>query len=236
MKNLRFVFIIIIFLLSLSSCTFFKKIIFNLKNLNNHGTEQFCRVVKTTDTSEIRSTKEDLVRFGFKKHDTVVSIGVGSGWREFMLSMFTDSITFYLEDIDTSCVIYDKIKNKYLPYYEAFRGSRITNSFIPAIGNDTAIYIRSDVANDILIINVYHHFSNDIAIVKECKRILKPGGKLFIDEHVLRRNKYSFKFCDYGGHYKSEKNFVNDILNTGLKCDTIYRYGKYWRIFVFSKQ
>jgi SAM-dependent methyltransferase len=235
MKNKRFI-LLIILVLSLTSCTLIKRMLLPLKNVNSHGHEQFCRVIKTTDTSEIRSTKEDLARFGLKKHDTVVSIGVGSGWREFMLSMYTDSITFYLEDIDTSCVTHDKINNKYLPYYNAFRGSGITNSFIPAIGNDTAIFIKNAVANDILIINVYHHFSDDIAIVKESKRILRRGGKLFIDEHVLRRNKYSFKFCDYGGHYKSEKNFVNDIVNTGLKCDTVYHYGKYWRIFVFSKQ
>lgn len=235
MKKQGFIFMIIILAFSIASCTFFKKIIFHLKNVNSYGHEQFCRVIKTTDTAEIHSTKDDLVRFQFKEHDTVVSIGVGSGWREFMLSMFTDSITFYLQDIDSSCVTHEKINNKYLPYYSAFRGSNITNSFIPAMGTDTTIGIKDTVANEILIINVYHHFSNDIAMVNECKRILKPGGRLFIDEHVLRRNKYSFKFCDYGGHYKSEKNFVSDIVKAGLKCDTVYRYGKYWRIFVFEK-
>ena len=153
-----------------------------------------------------------------------------------MFSVYTDSIAFYLEDIDTSCITREKIKNKYLPHYSAIKGSNITNSFISAAGTDTSIGVKSNVASKIFILNVYHHFSDDMAMVRECKRILKSGGKLFIDEHVLNRNKDSFKFCDYGGHYKSEKNFVKDIVDVGLKCDTIYRFGKYWRIFVFSKQ
>jgi len=238
MKNLRFVLVIVFILLSLASCNLLKKQLNNLKNTDKHGHSQNCIVIsESTHPSIWQLTKNTYLKIiDFKNKDTVVSIGVGSGSQEFLFSIFTDSITFYMEDIDTSCITCEKIKNKYLPYYSVIRGSNITNSFIPASGTDTTINVKNNVADKVLIFNVYHHFSNDIAMVKECKRILKPKGKIFIDEAVMNSNKFSYKFCDYGGHYKSENNFVKDIVDIGFKCDTIYRDGKYSRIFVFSKQ
>lgn len=234
MKRNRLVYLLIIPLILLVCCTPVRRLWVKLQNVNSHGYDPFCRMIEITDTVRVNAIREDVYRYGLRKYDTVVSIGVGSGWREFMLSVFADSITFYLEDIDTTCITHDKINNKYLPYYSKFREKPITNCFIPILGSDSTIDIKSSVANTILIINVYHHFSNDLAMINECKRILKKGGKLFIDEHVLRRNKYSFKFCDYGGYYKSENNFVKDIEKLGLTCDTIYRFGEYGRSFVFS--
>ena len=82
---------------------------------SNHGHSATCETKSKSDTANFNYLKKDAANIGFKKNDTVISIGVGSGWREFMYSIFTDSITFYLEDIDTSCVTCKKIKNNYKP-------------------------------------------------------------------------------------------------------------------------
>jgi len=93
-----------------------------------------------------------------------------------------------------------------------------------------------NATNKILIYNSYHHFTNDIEIIKECQRILRKDGKLIICDHVFKRNKHSYKFCDYGGDYKTEENLVNDIEMNGFDCDTVIANGKYWRVFIFCKK
>jgi SAM-dependent methyltransferase len=238
MINLKSICATVLIIFLLASCGLFRRIRYHLNNIDSHGYTQYCYVIsESTHPAIWKFTKDIFLNIiDFKKRDTVVSIGVGSGSQEFLFSVFTDSITFYLEDIDTSCITREKIKNKYLPHYSGIRGSNITNNFITASGTDTTIDIMNNTADKVLIINVYHHFSNDIAMVNECKRILKPNGKLIIHEAVMKRNRYSFKFCDYGGHYKSEKNFVNNIVNIGFNCDTICRLDKFSRIFVFSRQ
>lgn len=236
MRILKIIIGTLVILCFITSCGVYKRIKYNYMNSNSHGFQRHCNIVSESDTAEYRRSKISANELSFKKGDTVVSIGVGSGWREFMYSVFTDSVTFYLEDVDTSCVTCAKIRNKYLPYYSGIRGSGITNKFIPAIGTDNCINIKSNTADLIIIIGSYHHFTNDIAIVKECMRILKPHGRLYINEAVMKRKMISFKFCDWGGFYKSEKNFVKDIENVGFKCDTINRFDESSREFYFIKQ
>ena len=74
-------------------------------------------------------------------------------------------------------------------------------------------------------------------MIKECKRILKPNGKLIIGEFVFKKNKFSYKYCPkLGGRYKSEINFINDIVNIGYKCDTVLKKFSTYRIFIFRKK
>lgn len=237
MNILKNFLIFAILCLLLSSCNFFIRLRYMNKKIDEKGHTN-CYIFPKQDTSKLKFYKNSYVRtFDLKKNDTVVSIGVGSGWREFLFSIFTDGLTFYMEDIDTSCITKEKIKNIYLPHYSDMRGCKLTNNFIPVVGTDTTVDLKNNSANKVLIVNVYHHFSNDISMVKECKRILKTNGNLMIGEFIMRKNKHSHRFCRVvGGNYKSENNFVKDIVDIGFKCDTIYRQGKHYRIFIFTKK
>jgi SAM-dependent methyltransferase len=239
MKSLRsgsFLFVNVVLILLFASCNFFIRAYHKNKD-SDKNSHTNCYILPKEDTLSFRNYKNNYLRqFDFRKFDTVVCIGVGGGWREFLYSLFTDSIMFYMEDIDTTCITREKIRSIYLPYYNDFRGSPITNSFIPVSGTDTSICLKNNTANKVLIFNAYHHFTNDNAMVSECKRILKTGGKLYIGDFVMKKNKHSYRHCPIdGGNYKSEKNFVDDIVNTGFNCDTIYRSKRHYRFFVFSK-
>jgi len=235
MKNKTSYYLLFIAFCILTSCGVVKKIRYNSKNSNSHGFQRLCQGISNLNSSTYNYYESEAKALKLKNGDTIVSVGAGSGWREFMYSVFYDSITFYLEDLDTSCITRSKIRNTYLPKYSKIKGSTITASFIPATGNETEININSNKANMILIIGAYHHFTNDMAIVRECFRILKPNGRLVIHEAVMNRNKMSFRFCDWGGFYKSEKNFIKDIVGAGFKLDTIYKYDKNFRRFFFTK-
>jgi len=235
MKNNASYCLPLIALCIITSCGVVKRIRYNCKNSNSHGFQRLCQEITNLNSTTYNYYESEAKALKLTKGDTIVSVGAGSGWREFMYSVFYDSITFYLEDLDTSCITCSKIRNTYLPKYSKIKGSKITASFIPATGNETEIKINSNKANMILIIGAYHHFTNDMAIVRECFRILKPNGRLVIHEAVMNRNKMSFRFCDWGGFYKSEKNFIKDIVGAGFKLDTIYKYDKYFRRFFFTK-
>jgi SAM-dependent methyltransferase len=195
-----------------------------------------CRILKENDSLIIKEIFNYQQKLNIENRDSVLSIGAGSGYREFVYAFYVDSVTFLLEDIDTTCVSTNKIRNVYLPHYSTLKGSPFTCSFWPVYGTDTTINLGNSLVGKVLIYNVYHHFTNDMDMMLECLRVLKSGGSLIIGEHVLKRNRKSYKFCDFGGYYKTEENFVSDIERLGFVCDTVISNGKYWRDFFFRKQ
>jgi SAM-dependent methyltransferase len=195
-----------------------------------------CRILKENDSLIIKEIFNYQQKLNIENRDSVLSIGAGSGYREFVYAFYVDSVTFLLEDIDTTCVSTNKIRNVYLPHYSTLKGSPFTCSFWPVYGTDTTINLGNSLVGKVLIYNVYHHFTNDMDMMLECLRVLKSGGSLIIGEHVLKRNRKSYKFCDFGGYYKTEENFVSDIEILGFVCDTVISNGKYWRDFFFRKQ
>ena len=199
------------------------------------GHSSNCKLYTEKDSTVIRFFKRLTEMVGIMDNDTILSIGAGSGGREFLISLYTDNVLFYLEDIDTMCISQERIFQLYYPHYSKLRDKPITNRFVTILGNDTSTCMPSFSVNKVFIYNVYHHFTDDIAMVKECQRVLRKNGKLIICEHVMRRNKTSYKFCDYGGFYKTEKNFISDIVDQGFICQKVIPDGKYWRTFVFVK-
>lgn len=227
---LKQIILIFLVLLALVSCSLF------YTSGRGHGFSHYCYKVESNDTGRINAVyRWEFPKIGFVSGDTIVSIGVGSGWREFLYSLFADDLTFYMEDLDTSCITQLKIKNDYLPHYTAIRNGPITCRFIPVRGTLNSFKTASNMADKVIMMNVYHHFGDDIAMIEESKRVLKSGGKLIIMEHVLSRNRRSHKFCTAGGRYKTENRFRSDIEAKGFSCDTVYRNGKYLRLFVFVK-
>jgi len=226
---------ILIIAVLVNSCTLMNRIFLSKQISSQKGHSKNCRLYTSVDTTAL-SYFEKLVDIAeIHENDSILSIGAGSGGREFLISLFTNNILFYLEDIDTSCISRKRIDSIYLPHYSQLRGEQITNNFITITGTDTTIFLSNNSVNKVFIHNAYHHFSNDIAIIKECRRVLTQRGKLIIGENVLKRNRKSFRFCDYGGYYKTEDCFIKDIVACGFIYETIYRKGKHSRLFIFIK-
>ncbi|MBN2779081.1 MAG: methyltransferase domain-containing protein [Bacteroidales bacterium] len=232
MKKL-FIAISVLFLIC--SCTLMNRVFLAKQISSYQGHSKNCKLYSSKDSTSIKYFEKLVGLCDINTNDSILSIGAGSGGREFLLSLFTDSILFYLQDIDTLCISKMRIDSTYYPHYSKLRGQQITNTFRTISGTKNSVFLPANKVNKVFIYNVYHHFSDDIAMVKECNRVLTEGGKLIIAEHVLKRNKKSYKFCDYGGYYKNESNFVSDIENCNFICDTIIEDGKYWRLFIFSK-
>ncbi len=123
----------------------------------------------------------------FKKGEVIGDIGAGNGTVEAMLSIFHDSITFYIQDIDSS-VCNQKAINEVVAFYQNVKGKPFTNKFITVTGGDTVTNLPDDTFDKILILWTYQYFKNPKAIMTDLRSKLKNDGLLYIIESrkVLR--------------------------------------------------
>jgi tetratricopeptide (TPR) repeat protein len=141
--------------------------------------------------------------FKIKNGDTVADIGAASGWMDAMLSIYLDSVTFYIQDIDTlysSQVELDKAVN----YFSQFRSRPQTNKFIFILGTEKSTNLPNGFFDKIILNNTFHEISKPFEIIEDIKSKLKPNGEVLIREgfsNKFRKNKLSG--CNIVG-YKSK--------------------------------
>jgi ubiquinone/menaquinone biosynthesis C-methylase UbiE len=125
--------------------------------------------------------KEDISFYKLKKGDVVAEIGAASGWRCGIISLYTDSITFYVEDIDTSYL--DQLElNKVVEYFSKLKNGPQTNSFKYVMGTEKSTCLPDSTFDVILFINAYHEIYDIFKILKDLKRIVKPNSKIIVND------------------------------------------------------
>ena len=164
-----------------------------------------------------------------------MSLGAGSGWREFELSLLTNKLTFYLEDLD-SLSLNQKNLSKAEADFTHNRKSPLTNTFRPVYGTTQTIPVRDSLADKVMIMNSYHHFDNKDQMLIEIYRVLKHHGRLIITDHVsLTESKESTYGCDRTYFLLNQKDLVDQIVKAGFTLRSITNMEKRTRIFVFEK-
>ncbi|MDR2009165.1 MAG: class I SAM-dependent methyltransferase [Bacteroidales bacterium] len=193
-------------------------------------------VISSENIEEIKKAQNFVEKSKIEKYDTIISIGSWNGNREFLWSLFTDSVHFYLQDVDISSLTKFRIEEVCIPHYSKMRQTPVTNTFAIIKGTQKHFGINDNSVSKVIMYNVYHHFKNDIIMVKEAKRVLQNNGNLIIWENVTERNMKTRRYCGDKGKYKTQENFVNDIVNLGFICDTVYKDIGDRRIFFFTKK
>jgi SAM-dependent methyltransferase len=133
---------------------------------------------------KIKQTELDF--YNFKSGQTVASIGSQCSHWEAAYAATTDSITFYLEDIDTT-----KFKKEQAQfvwnYYATLRGRPMTSSYKMILGDEKSTSLPENIFDKILIINSFHEFTFVSEMLADIKKKLKPNGILYIDEALPKR-------------------------------------------------
>ncbi len=119
--------------------------------------------------------------YAFTPGDTIGSVGAQACNWEAAYAALSDSLFFFLEDIDT---VYCNNKQASLAwqYYSNIKGAPLTSRYSIITGTETATNIPSASCNKILIINSFHEFTDPAEMLHDIVTKLKPGGILFIDE------------------------------------------------------
>jgi ubiquinone/menaquinone biosynthesis C-methylase UbiE len=124
--------------------------------------------------------------YQFKPGQTVASIGAGCTHWEAAYAAVTDSVTFYLEDIDTT-----KLNEQHADfawnYYAKLRERPMTSNYKLVFGDIKSTSLPENSFDKIIIINSFHEFTYQSEMLDDIKKKLKPGGILYIDEALPKR-------------------------------------------------
>lgn len=140
--------------------------------------------------------------FKIKNGETIADIGAASGWMDAMLSIYLDSVTFYIQDIDTLYSSQAELE-KAVNYFSQFRSRPQSNKFIFILGTENKTNLPDNFFDKIILNNTFHEISKPFEIIEDIKTKLKPNGEVIIREgfsNKFRKNKLSG--CNIVG-YKS---------------------------------
>jgi hypothetical protein len=162
----------------------------------------------------------------------IASIGAKNGWFEAAASVYYDSLTFYLEDIDAVCLNEPNVKST-IALYSKIKKQVISNHFKSSIGTDSTTGLPVQLFDRVLLNNVYHHFQKKIRMLADVKRIIKSDGFLYVFEPIiLEKQAKSFK-CQY---YTSETSLISEFEKAGFQYLEKYQFGEGSLFFKFKNK
>lgn len=149
-------------------------------------TRGYCGIYYKSIEDLYRQKQAELDFYGFKPRQVVASIGAQCGHWEAAYAATTDSIHFYLEDIDTSSFNQRQVGFAW-HYYDSLRGSPMTSTYTMITGTDVSTFLPDNTFDKILVINSFHEFTRKDEMLDDIKSKLKGDGMLYIDESVGKR-------------------------------------------------
>ena len=129
--------------------------------------------------------QKSLSIYNFQPNETIASIGASSGVWEIWFASQVEGLTFYLQDIDPLNCNQEEIDYG-IKYYEKLLQKPVSGQFIPIIGTSSETNLPQNTFDKVLIINSLHEFETPELILQNIHKILKPNGKLFIEEQMAK--------------------------------------------------
>lgn len=193
-----------------------------------------------TNNQEVNRLLKDkcVDTISFAAGDTIADIGAANGCVDIMLSVFHDSLTFYIQDIDTS-VCNQKTINKLVNYYQDIKGEPFKNKFIVVAGGDDKTNLPDDTFDKVLILWTYQYFKNPLAIMTDVKRKLKNDGRLYIVNPDIDYEDGKKLTKDLGWNASPIEKEISDIIACGyelIRVSRNYESPEWPYILVFKKK
>lgn len=195
-----------------------------------------------TNMEEIKSILKHrgIDTISFRPGEFVADIGGGNGYIEAMLSMFHDSLTFYIQDIDSLVCNDDAIK-EVVAFYQDVHGKPFTNQFITVNGTDTETKLPKNTFDKIFMMWTYSYLKYPKVFIKDVRNDLRDDGLFYVINPEVEENEYTNSLRQkYEWNVSPIEKQINDIINCGFELKQIrknYESGEYNQpiIMVFSK-
>ncbi|MFH0842126.1 MAG: methyltransferase domain-containing protein [Bacteroidota bacterium] len=164
----------------------------------------------------------------FKKGEIVADIGAGNGYLEGMLTLFTDSVTFYIQDIDTS-ICNQLTVNQVVDFYKNLNKKPFTNKLIPVNGSDSTTNLPDDTFDKILMLYTYQYIKKPIPFISDVKKKLKKDGFFYVvNPQYQDYSNLDFQREEYGWNASPLEKEISDIISCGFELVKISRkYGDF---------
>ncbi|WP_460636176.1 methyltransferase domain-containing protein [Larkinella harenae] len=124
--------------------------------------------------------------YDFRANENIASVGAGSGVREVIYSLMTDSLTLYLQDLNPVCLQPETLSQTIRQVYETV-GQVSTARFIPIRGKEKETRLPEQFFDKIIVENSLHEFDHPNEMLASIRKNLKPNGQLFIWENISRK-------------------------------------------------
>jgi ubiquinone/menaquinone biosynthesis C-methylase UbiE len=140
----------------------------------------------------------------FRSGDTIADIGTADGWFAAVMSMFTDSLTMYLEDVDTGVWKQHNFHKALAHFSRENKKPPTHNTFYYSVGTENATGLPYQRFDKVLIVDTYHHFTRRREMISDVVRLLKPDGKIIIMEALARKKDDVHQGCKTPIYFEDE--------------------------------
>jgi SAM-dependent methyltransferase len=179
-------------------------------------------LIGNIDTIKQKLASRCLDTIKFKRGEIIADVGAGNGYIEGMLSIFNDSLTFYIQDIDTS-ICNQRDVDKVVDFYKKLNIRPFTCRFFVVNGSDVESNLPDDTFDKILILYTYQYFKYPKTFITDLKQKLKPDGRIYIvNPDVDHETSDSLKAVN-GWNASPVEEEINDILQCGFELISISR-------------
>ena len=157
-----------------------------------------------------------------KTGEIIADIGAGNGELEARLSMFYDSLTFFIQDIDT-VVCNQKAIDKVVADYQGINNKPFTNKFIAVNGSDMETNLPDNTFDKILILWTYSYFKNPRNIMTDVRIKLKTEGLLYVINPDIDYDSGKQLTSKYGWNASPIEKEISDIIDCGFELLSMSR-------------
>lgn len=198
----------------------------------------YCGIYYRTMDDLFKQKQPELDFYQFRPGQTVASIGAQCCHWEAVYAAATDSVYFYLQDIDT--IFFNQRQAGFAwHYYDSIRGKPMSSRYTLVTGTETSTGLPETFFDKIIIINSFHEFTAKKTMLDDIAGKLKPDGILYIDESVPRKAGQKHGVCkkpmlmpDEMVNLLTENGYLFiDSLGINFKVNRTYR-----KIYAFKKR
>jgi len=159
----------------------------------------------------------------FRKGEIIADIGAGNGYIEAMLSMFHDSLTIYIQDIDTSVCNQTAI-DEVVDFYQEVNDRPFTNKFIVVNGTDTDTNLPDSTFDKILMLWTYSYLKEPYVFIKDVRDNLKDDGLFYVINPTQDEDEYTKSIRQkYGWNASPLEKQITNIIDCGFELVRISR-------------
>ena len=151
------------------------------------------------------NTSKLITNMDIQPTDNIADIGAGSGYHVFKMSEKITNGKVYAVDIQQEML--DAIRKKKM---------RLQIDHIELIkGSEDATNLPKNSVDKILMVDVYHEFSDPVQMIASMKKALKKDGKIFLIEYRAEDPSIPIKTI----HKMSEAQAVKEFAENGFKLE-----------------
>lgn len=168
----------------------------------------------------------ELRALDLRAGQSIADVGGSNGYRMGMFAAVHDSLDLWVEDIDSLCLNATEVA-AVMDWHARLRGAPLTSTLRWVLGDSLHTRLPDAAFDKVLLTASYHHLGHPEAMLADIARKLKPGGRLYLIENVVRRDgQRRRRLCD--DPLLSLESLVGAVEGQGWRVVAVHDLGRWW--------